>query len=292
MRFGATSDEDWNLQVRDGNLFEKSPPQYRLLHTSIGSTIQMGSIIADILPSFPNLGPEIIQQCGFKIINDSGQKDSRAQYVGPDSAIVKEVMSYAKPGVTFFIGVDIESLKMALESNIQQINNDVPDTIFYQGAGIASDREFFVSDAWERSILCVETADEESGSLGPAAGRVTDVGTAESAFDLESVQWCFSQFFPNFPVTVGQINGGRRKFAGTNYDSSPILSLDQDMYDSVLLGFDTSDGLSATAQVAISRVDGNVVKQKALKNSYGPEDGTVETSYSPSVTSLSAEWGV
>ena len=290
MRFGAASDEDWNLKVRDGNLFEKAPPKYRILHTPIGATIQMASVVADILPGFPNLGPEIVQQCGFEMTNNSGQEDSRARYLGPESATVKEVIGYVKPGVTFFIGVDVESLESALESNIQETNKNVPDTVFYQGAGIASDREFFISDAWKRSILCIETASEAPGSLGPAAGQVAGVGTTKSAFRLNSIQWCFTQFGSNFPVTAGQINNGRRKFVGTNYNLSPIRELDQNMYDSVLLGFSTSDGLSATAKAAISEVEGDVIDERVLLDVYGPEDGTVRTSRQSSVVSLSANW--
>jgi len=290
MRFGATSDENWTLEANSGNLYEKSPPQYRLLHTPVGTTIQQGKILANILPEFPNLGPEIVQQCGFEVKNENKNNGPHARYVGPESATVEEVISYSKPGITIFVDVNISSLRTALEENPQEVNKNVPETVFYTGVGNARSREFFISEAWERPILCVETGNENPGSLGPAAGLVADVGTTESVFTLESVQWCLSQLVSSVPVIVGQINGGRVEFSGTNYNYSPIRSLKENSYDSVILGWDTSNGTKSSAQVVISRVDGDVIDKKEVKDIYEPDDGSVEFSYNSSVVSLSANW--
>ena len=290
MRFGVASEENWTLKANAGNLYEKKPPQYRILHTSIGTTIQQGKIVANILPQYPNLGPEIVEQCGFKIENESGNKDSRAQYVGPERATVKEVIAYAKPGVTYFVGIDVEPLKMSLKDNPQEMSEDVPKTTVYQGTGIASDRGFFISEAWERPVLVVETANEEPGSLGPAIGRVTGVGTTQSAFSLDSVQWGLSQFDSNMPVVVGQINGGRAMFSGTNYNSSPVRALKDEVYNSVFLGFDTSDGRTATAQVVISKPSGNIAEERTIRDLYAPEDGRIDVERKPKVVSLFSKW--
>ena len=290
MRFGITSDENWTLEANSGNLYEKSPPKYRILHTPVGATIQQGRILANILPEFPNLGPEIVQQCGFEVKSENRNDGSRAQYVGPESATVEEVISYAKPGVTIFVGVNIKSLKSVLEENPQEVDENVPGTVFYTGVDNARSREFFVSDAWESPILCVETGNESPGSLGPIAGLVADVGTTERVLTLESIQWCFSELVPSVPVIVGQINGGRVKFSGTNYNYSPIRSLEENSYDSVMLGWDTDNGLESSAQVVISRVSGDVTNKKEIRDIYEPDDGSVEFSYNSSVVSLSVNW--
>ena len=77
MEFGATSEEDWTLEANAGNLNERPPPKYRLLHTPVESTIQVAGIIANFIPEFPNLGPELVRQCGLEMINESGKKASQ-----------------------------------------------------------------------------------------------------------------------------------------------------------------------------------------------------------------------
>jgi len=289
MRFGVTSEEDWTLKANAGNLNDTPPPQYRLLHTPVGTTIQTAGIIANIVPEFPNLGPELVRQCGMEMVNESGKEDSRAKYTAAESAEVEEVVSYAKPGFTLFIGVDDDSIKSAVQDNDKQILERYPDTVLYSSEGRMSGRGFFVSLAWDRPVLLVETADSKDEDVIPVLQRVTQAGSTESAATLESVRWCLSEFITGVPVEVGQINGGRTKFRNSTYVQSPIRSLHH--YDTVFIGFDSQKGTSGTAQVVTSKLKGEPPTEDELLNLYGPEDGEVKTAFHPSVSQLSSSWG-
>jgi hypothetical protein len=288
MRFGATSNEDWTLEANAGNLTKHPPPQYRLLHTPVGATIQNAALVTNIIPLFPDLGPELVRQCGFEMINESGHDESRARYAGVDSSIVDEILGYAAPGITYFIGVDIERLNEALTTNDKASPDAFPETIFYTGNDRMSGRRFFVSQARDRPILCVETGNEKDEAIRPAISRVTGVGSVESITKLGSLQWGLSRFATNSPVVIGQLNGGRRQFATTNYVQSPIRSLES--YDTVLNGLNIRNGVSAKAQVVASDVNGEPPTIEELSNLYRPEDGKVTTSFHSSVSNLSANW--
>jgi len=288
MQFGATSDEDWTLEANAGNLNERPPPQYRLLHTPVGATIQTAGIIANIIPLFPNLGPELVRQCGMEMINQSGHDDSKARYADDRNANVNEVVGYAKPGITFFIGVDIEGLRTALENNEKASPDGFPDTTLYAGNDRMNSRLFFLSSAWDRPVLCVETANETDEAIKPPLSRVTGAGGSESIALLESFQWCVSEFDQDPPIIIAQVNGGRARFADSNYTMSPIRSLED--FDTVLNGLDIRNGMNATAQVVTSNIGSNPPTKQDLRDLYGPKDGTITTSFSHSVSELTARW--
>jgi len=288
MRFGATSDEDWTLEANAGNLNERPPPKYRLLHTPVGTTIQVAGAIANFIPEFPNLGPELVRQCGFEMVNESGRKASRAEYKSNPTAEVGEIVSYATPGYTFFIGIDVDSLKNALNGNEKRTPEGFPDITIYAGSGRMSGRLLFISEGWEKPLLLVETADANDEEVKLPFERVTGAGSTESVSSLESVKWCLSEFIQNVPVQVGQINGGRAKFAYSNYVQSPIRSLKN--YDTVFTGLDIQNGINATAQVVTSNVEGKAPSTEELMDLYGSTDGQVQTGYSPSVSHLLSRW--
>ncbi len=288
MRFGAASNEDWTLAVNDGN-FSTPPPKYRLLHTPVGTTLQMGGLVANLLPQFPNLGPELVRQCGFEMVNEAGQDDSRAHHVGAESATIDQVLSYAAPGMTYFIGVDIDGLEAALADNDRITIDNHPNSFLYAGSGRMDGRGMFLSTDWNRPVLCVETGNEDDRAINRPIARLTDTGETLSVTTLESVRWCLSQFVTDVPVVVGQINGGRARFPSSTYVQSPIRSLEG--YDTVMNGMTIQTGSSATSQVVISLVDGKAPTDAELRELYGPEDGEVSTDFHPSVSQLSASWG-
>lgn len=291
MRFGMASSEDWTLEANAGNLYQKQPPQYRLLHTPVATTIQVAGGVLNLIPQWPNMGPELVRQCGFEMVNESGSMDSRATYTDAESAEVDEIVQYADPGVTYFIGVDVDSIKDALADNDKTTRDDVPDTVFYSGDGMMGGRWMFVSEAWEKPVLAVETGDEAIESIGPALTRVTGISDTESVVALESVKWCLSEFVADVPVVVGQVNGGRRKFSNTNYVVSPIRNLPVERYDTDLNGFRTSRGWSATGQVAVSNTERPVASEDTIRGTYGPEAGTLDFTRDRHVTQLTANWG-
>ena len=288
MQFGATSDENWTLEANAGNLNERPPPQYRLLHTPVGSTIQVAGIVANLIPEFPNLGPELVRQCGFEMVNESGKKASRAGYNSHQSAEVTEIVSYAKPGFTFFIGINVDSLKNALSGNDKRTPEGYPDTTVYAGSGRMSGRLLFISEGWKEPVLLVETADTKDVELKIPFERVTGAGSTESVSSVESVKWCLSEFIRNLSVQVGQINGGRSKFRNSTYVQSPIRSLKN--YDTVFTGLDVQSGTNATAQVATSNSKGKAPTTEELMDLYGSNDGQVQTGHRPSVSYLLNRW--
>jgi hypothetical protein len=288
MRFGATSEEDWTLEANAGNLNETPPPTYRLLHTPVGSTIQVAGGIANLIPEFPNLGPELVRQCGFEMVNESGQEGSRAGYTSNQTADVAEIVSYAKPGFTFFIGINVDSLKNVLSGNDKRIPEGYPDITIYAGSGRMSGRLLFISEGWEKPVLLVETADTKDEEVKLPFERVTGAGSTESVSSVESVKWCLSEFVQDLPVQVGQINGGRSKFRNSTYVQSPIRSLKN--YDTVFTGLDIQNGINATAQVVTSNVEGKAPTIEQLMDLYGSNDGQIQTDYRPSVSYLLSRW--
>jgi hypothetical protein len=288
MRFGTMNDEDWTLEANAGNLNERPPPKYRLLHTPVGTTIQTAGAIANVIPSFPNLGPELVRQCGMEIEKENGGSPLRADYTGVDNAEVDEIISYAAPGFTFFLGVDIPRLESALQENDKRIPENFPDTTLFSGTGRASGRGFVISEAWDHPLLLVETADSEDEQVIPAFNRVTGVGQTKSIAAIESVRWALSEFNTDLPIQVGQINGGRARFSNTTYVQSPIRSLKN--YQTVLNGLEIKGGSTATAQVIASNTEAEAPSRQQLRGLYSPEDGRVKIKVSDSVSKLSATW--
>jgi hypothetical protein len=288
MRFGATSEEDWTLEANAGNLNETPPPKYRLLHTPVGSTIQTAGAIANVIPSFPNLGPELVRQCGMEIETKNGGSPPRAIYTNVNNAEVNEIISYAAPGFTFFLGVDIPGLESALQENDKRSPENFPDTTLYSGTGRASSRGFLISESWDQPVLLVETADSEDEQVIPAFNRVTGGGQTKNIAAIESVRWALSEFNTDIPIQVGQINGGRARFPYTTYEQSPIRSLKS--YETVLNGLDIKGGSTATAQVIASNTEGEAPSRQRLRELYSPGDGRVNIKVSDSVSILSATW--
>jgi hypothetical protein len=288
MEFEVTSEEDWTLEANAGNLNKRPPPKYRLLHTPVGSTIQVAGIIANIIPEFPNLGPELVRQCGLQMVNESGNEDSRAGYMSKQTAEITEIVSYAKPGFTFFIGINVDSLKNALTGNDKRTPEGYPDITIYSGNGRMSGRTLFISAGWEKPVLLVETADTKDEEIILPFERVTGAGSTESVSSVESVKWCLSEFIEDLPVHVGQINSGRSKFRNSTYVQAPIRGLNN--YDTVFTGLDIQNGIDAQAQVVTSNVEGKAPTIEKLMELYGSNDGQVHTGYHPSVSYLLRRW--
>jgi hypothetical protein len=288
MRFGASRNEDWTLEANAGNLNETPPPQYRLLHTPVGTAIQTAGAIANLIPWFPNLGPELVRQCGMEMEPENGGSPPRADYTDVDTAEVDEIISYAAPGFTFFVGVDVPGLESALRENDQRIPENFPDTTLYSGTGRASGRGYIISEAWDHPLLLVETADSEDEQVIPPFERVAGVGQTKNIAAIDSIRWALSEFNTDLPIQVGQINGGRARFPNTTYVQSPIRSLEN--YETVLNGLEINGGSTATAQVIASNTEGEAPSRQELRELYYPEDGRIKTKTSDSVSKLSASW--
>jgi hypothetical protein len=224
----------------------------------------------------------------MEMVTESGNDDSRATYTGAESAQVTEIISYASPGITFFIGIDVDQIKSAIPSNEKSTNENAPETVIYAGTGRMDGRLFFLSEAGEQSILGVESSNGGDEAISPAVSLVTGLGATESATSLESIRWCLSRFHTLAPVVVGQVNGGRAKFSNSNYVQSPIRNLTG--YDTVLNGMEIDGGLSATAEVVSSHTDGKAPTVEQLLDIYGAKDGAIDTESDPSVSDLQTTW--
>jgi hypothetical protein len=224
----------------------------------------------------------------MEMINESGNADSQATYTGQETAQIEEIVTYAAPGYMYFIGVDAESLAAAVKQNNKSTPQNHSDTTLYSGEGRMSARGFFLSEAWDRSILLVETADSKDEAVIPAFNRVTGTGPTAAVASLDPVRWCLSKFDQTVPIQVGQIRGGRAKFPDTTYVQSPIRSLDG--YDSVLNGLNIQNGSSARGQVVVSNVERKAPAKDQLLELYGPIEGTVEATSHDSVSEVTAIW--
>ncbi|WP_254837576.1 hypothetical protein [Natronomonas marina] len=273
MEFGAASGEDWTLAPNEGNLFR--PPKYDLIHMPIGAAIQNAEVIANVIDAFPNAGPEMVKQAGLDA--EPGEREAARE--------VDEVIGYAEPGVTMFVGADLSSFRDAVADNSSSEYDGYPDTVVYSGVDNASGRNIIVSEARERDIIAFESGDEEPEALTPTFGRLAKEG--ESVAVEESVQWCLSQLVPAVPVVLGEINGGRRQFGESPYSNREVQRLPS--FDSIFYGFDTN-GFTATGQAVTSRVDGEPPGDAELREVYGSEDGSVSTTAGENVSEISVAW--
>ena len=272
MRFGATDEEDWRLKPTDENF--ANAPKYKILRGPVNAVLVIAYNIENVIGSFPNAGPEVLQQCGIEA-TESGENSE------PN---VKEVVSYATPGVTYLIGVDTESLREAVRENESRSYEEV-DITAHLGASEASGRVMYISDEDEDGIVAFETADAGGKKLRPTLRRLGDRNN--SIIINESIKWCLSEL-TDFPIVVGEIDDGEQKLAGSGYSTRATAQLSE--YDSIFQGFDT-DGATGAAQLTASNVGGQPPNKETLERIYIEDEGSFNMTYNPDVSSISANWG-
>ena len=271
MRFGAAAEANWTLEPTEENF--ATAPAYDILKGPVNAVLVTALIIEDIIGKFPNAGPEILRQCGL-----GGSENGRSG--NPE---IEEVISYARPGVVYFVGVDTDSFRDAVQENDSR-NYDGVNITGYRGVSDASDRTFLLSEVSQTGIVAFESAAEEIESLRPTLSRLA--GYNESIKKEESIKWCLSQL-KEAPVATGEINGGRQKLAGSGYESRNISSLSS--YETIVQGFSTT-GTVAESQLIASRLDGPAPSSEELRELYAEEDGSNSVEYHPNVSAIYLTW--
>ena len=271
MEFGAADEEDWTLEPTEENF--ATAPKYDILKGPVNAVLVTALIIEDIIGEFPNAGPEILSQCGLEGSEDNQSGDSE----------IEEVISYAQPGVMYFVGVDTDSFRDAVRENDTR-NYDEMDITGYRGVGNASDRTFLLSEVNRTGIIAFESAAEEVESLRPTLNRLA--GFNESVKKKESIRWCLSRL-KEAPIVTGEINGGKQKLAGSGYESRNISNLSN--HETIVQGFSTT-GTVAESQLIASQLDSPAPSTKELRELYAGEDGSNSVEYHPDVSAIYLNW--
>jgi hypothetical protein len=271
MEFGAAAELDWTLKPTEENF--ATAPEYDILKGPVNAVLTTAFIIENIIGEFPNAGPEILRQCGLE-----GAEDGQGS--NPE---VEEVISYAQPGVMYFVGVNTESFKSAVQENDSRSYDNVNIT-GYRGTDKSSDRTFLLSEVNSTGIVAFESAAEKLERLRPTLERLA--GYNESVKKEESVRWCLSRL-NEAPVVTGEINGGRQKTAGKAYEDRDVSNLSNPQ--TIFQGFSTT-GTTAESQLIASQLDGPAPLSEELREFYAEGDSSESVEFHPNVSAIYLTW--
>jgi len=271
MEFGAAAKSDWTLEPTEENF--ATAPEYDILKGPVNAVLTTAFIIENIIGEFPNAGPEILRQCGLE-----GAEDDQGG--NPE---VEEVISYAQPGVMYFVGVDTESFRSAVQENDSRSYDNI-DITAHTGAEKYSGRDIYVSNESKIGIVAFESGNADSAELQPTLRRLG--GANESVANKDSVNWCLSRL-NTAPVVTGEIDGGEQKLAGSGYSNRGVSRLSE--YDTIFQSFETR-GTEATVQLITSHINGTAPSAEKLRETYTEADGSFTTTYHPNVSKISAKF--
>jgi hypothetical protein len=271
MEFGAAAKSDWTLEPTEENF--ATAPEYDILKGPVNAVLTTAFIIENIIGEFPNAGPEILRQCGLE-----GAEDDQGS--NPE---VEEVISYAQPGVMYFVGVDTESFRSAVQENDSRSYDNI-DITAHTGAEKYSGRDIYVSNESKIGIVAFESGNADSAELQPTLRRLG--GANESVANKSSVNWCLSRL-NTAPIVTGEIDGGEQKLAGSGYSNPGVSRLSE--YDTIFQSFETS-GTEATVQLITSHINGTAPSAEKLRETYIEADGSFTTTYHPNVSKISAKF--
>jgi hypothetical protein len=270
--WGPAGDEIWSFAPTTPNLEEV--PEEDIFITPQWGALITGFNVEGNVSEFPNLGPEMIRQCGLRA--DEGERE--------DARVVDEVVAYNNPTMTLFIGVNTDSVRNALAENTSQEYENANITE-YLGAGEAESRNILVSDEQSQGVVAVQTGDASPEEVAPIAVRLA--GVNDSVVTEESVRWCLSRLVPG-PIVTGEINGGRYKFAGKGRSDRGVDRLEP--FDTLMTSMNARQ-FTGTVQHLYSAVDNPAPDEATLRESFETESGTWNTEYHPDVSSIDANWG-
>ena len=269
--WGPAGDEIWSFAPTSTNL-EEVPKEDILKTPHFGGIITAFNVEGNV-GEFPNLGPEMMRQCGLKA--DDGEREA--------ARVVNEVVAYNSPTMTIFIGVNTDSVRNALAENTSQEYENANITE-YLGAGEAESRNIFVSDEQSQGVVAVQTGDASPEEVAPMAVRLA--GVNDSMVAEESVRWCLSRLVPG-PIVTGEINGGRYKFAGNGRSDRGVDRLEP--FDTLMTSMNAQQ-FTGSVQHVFSAVDNPAPDEAALEESFKLDSGTWNTEYHPDVSSIDAAW--
>jgi len=279
-KFGPTGDETWSFRPSDGN-FQRAPSA-DILKTPVYGTLAATNLI-EVQPSlnFDNLGPVLLEQLGLQA--EEGEREAAR-------VIDEAVLSY-RPIVAYFIGVDTDPVRAALEENV--VVEDAPEreTTIYRGAADdfdePSNRVIAVSDNRERGVVAIQAANYDQQQFAPVSTRFGGFDDASPpATEIESVQWCLGELV-DAPVVTGEINGARRKFGENPHADRGIEPIEP--FDTLMFGMDASE-YAGTVQAIVSDVDGGAPEAEALEEAFAEPTGEYSTRYHPNVSTITGSW--
>jgi hypothetical protein len=270
--WGPAGDQIWSFKPTRANA--KIVPSADILKTP-----QWGAWIAALnveggVFRLPNLGPEMERQCGLAA--EEGEREA--------ARVVDDVVTYNTPNVTIFVGADTDAVHEALTDNKGTEFSNAPVTRYF-GYEDAASRNIYVSEAWSRGVVAVETGDEEGEDLLPLLQRVA--GGHEGVAAEASVRWCLGQAVTGAPVVTGEVNGSRYQFAEQGRADRGVERLEP--FDTLITILDARQ-FTGTVQHVFSRTDGEAPGSGELRESFELESGTWSTAYHPSVSTIDATW--
>ena len=271
--WGEAGDEIWSFAPVGANF--RLVPSADILKTPHYGTLLAVLNVEDGVFDFPDLGPEMKQQCGLAA--DHGEREQ--------ARVIDEVVDYSLPHVTTFIGADIDAVHDALAGN-DRLDYDGVAVTEYDGGGEYANRNIVVSKEWSRGVVMVETGDEKAENLVPALQRSAGRGTESLAAD-ESVRWCLSRAESTAPVVTGEVNGDRYEFAEQGRSDRSVERLEP--FDTLVTTLDARQ-YSGTAQHVFSHVDGDPPTADELRSSFETDSGEWAASSGPHVSSIEASW--
>ena len=278
-KFGPTSDEAWSFRPSDGN-FQRAPSA-DVLKTPVYATLTAANLLEG-QPSlnFANLGPVLLEQLGLQA--EEGEREAAR-------VIDEAVLSY-RPIVAYFIGVDTDQVRAALEENTVVADNPEKKTTLYRSAledGTPGGRGVLVSDNRERGVVAIQAANYDREQFAPVEARIARLDDASPpATEIESVQWCLDQLV-DAPVVTGEINGARRKFGENPHADRGIEPIEP--FDTLMVGMDASE-YAGTVQAIVSDVDGGAPEAAALEEAFAEPTGEYSTRYHPNVSTITGSW--
>jgi hypothetical protein len=269
--WGPAGDQIWSFKPTRANL--KIVPSTDILKTpQWGAWLATFSVEANVF-RFPNLGPEMERQCGLAV--EEGERET---------ARVDDVVTYSNPHVTIFVGADTDAVHEALADNKRNEADNAPVTEYF-GYEDAASRNIYVSEAWSRGVVAVETGDEDAEDLLPMVQRIA--GGHEGVAAEASVRWCLGQAVTGAPVVTGEVNGSRYQFAEQGRSDRGVERVEP--FDTLVTTMNARE-YTGTVQHVFSRTDGDAPTSEALEESFELESGTWSTAYHPSVSTIEATW--
>jgi hypothetical protein len=270
--WGPAGDQIWSFKPTRANV--KIVPSADILKTpQWGAWTAAFNVEAGVF-RFPNLGPEMERQCGLAA--EEGEREP--------ARVVDDVVTYTTPNVTIFVGADTDAVHEALADN-KRTEFDNAAVTEYFGYEDAASRNIYVSEAWSRGVVAVETGDETPEDLLPMVQRIA--GGHEGVAAEASVRWCLGEAVTGAPVVTGEVNGSRYQFAEQGRSDRGVERLEP--FDTLLTTLDARH-FTGTVQHVFSRTDGEAPSSEALEESFEVESGTWSTAYHPSVSKIDAVW--
>jgi len=270
--WAPAEDESWTFAPVPGNA--KRVPSADILKTPhFGSYTAAFGVEARVF-RFPDLGPEMKRQTGL-----AAEEGNREQ-----ARVVEEVVTYARPSMTIFIGADTAAVHEVLADH-KKTEYDNAAVTAYIGGGDWKSQNILVSEEWPLGVVAVETGDHDTKELRPAIRRLGRGG--ESVAREPSVQWCLGRLVQSSPIVTGEVNGGRYDFLEYGRRDRSVEGVEP--FDTLMTTLDARR-FTGTVQHVFSRIDGAAPASAALEESFELESGTWSTAVQPSVSTIDATW--